>query len=166
MTYTSDFLANHLVSDIPVNLMKSIKKEALEKYLPNDRRPIKAWGLAMASLRCLKRDLVKHKNKQMNAYNNNSNNSKEHVDHTTTITPLFSNFSSFNQNLFVNSSSNLLDLAHQSMRNQFHGISENNNNNNNNSLTNGFVDNQGISIFASAHQKTKALSKKRASSEN
>ena len=63
----SDFLLTNLVSDIPVDIMKSIKKEAFDKYLPHDRRPIKAWGLAMASLRCLKRDLVKNKNKQLAA---------------------------------------------------------------------------------------------------
>lgn len=62
-----DFLINNAVSDIPISVMRSIKKEAFEKYLPHDRRPIKAWGLAMASLRCLKRDLVKNKNKQIAA---------------------------------------------------------------------------------------------------
>lgn len=60
-----EFLINNAVSDIPINIMRQIKKEAFEKYLPNDRRPIKAWGLAMASLRCLKRDLVKNRNKQL-----------------------------------------------------------------------------------------------------
>lgn len=60
-----EFLINNAVSDIPSNVMRQIKKEAFEKYLPNDRRPIKAWGLAMASLRCLKRDLVKNRNKQL-----------------------------------------------------------------------------------------------------
>lgn len=52
------------MSDIPVDMMNEIKKEAFEKYLPNDRRPMKAWGLAMASLRCLRRDLSKNKTKQ------------------------------------------------------------------------------------------------------
>jgi hypothetical protein len=61
----AEFLIAHAVSDIPVHIMRQIKKEAFEKYLPNDQRPIKAWGLAMASLRCLKRDLVKNKNKQL-----------------------------------------------------------------------------------------------------
>lgn len=60
-----EFLIEHAVSDIPINVMRQIKKEAFDKYLPNDRRPIKAWGLAMASLRCLKRDLVKNRNKQI-----------------------------------------------------------------------------------------------------
>ena len=50
-----------------MTIMRAIKKEAFDKYLPHDRRPIKAWGLAMASLRCLKRDLVKNKNKQLAA---------------------------------------------------------------------------------------------------
>jgi hypothetical protein len=62
-----DFLIANAVSDIPLHVMKQIKKEAFDKYLPNDRRPIKAWGLAMASLRCLKRDLVKNRNKQLAA---------------------------------------------------------------------------------------------------
>jgi hypothetical protein len=61
----AEFLIAHAVSDIPAHIMRQIKKEAFEKYLPNDQRPIKAWGLAMASLRCLKRDLVKNKNKQL-----------------------------------------------------------------------------------------------------
>jgi hypothetical protein len=63
----AEFLIAHAVSDIPAMIMRQIKKEAFEKYLPNDQRPIKAWGLAMASLRCLKRDLVKNKNKQLAA---------------------------------------------------------------------------------------------------
>ena len=63
----AEFLIAHAVSDIPAGIMRQIKKEAFEKYLPNDQRPIKAWGLAMASLRCLKRDLVKNKNKQLAA---------------------------------------------------------------------------------------------------
>lgn len=62
-----EFLINNAVSDIPIHVMRQIKREALDKYLPNDRRPIKAWGLAMASLRCLKRDLVKNRNKQIAA---------------------------------------------------------------------------------------------------
>lgn len=70
-----DFLVTNAVSDIPSHIMRSIKKEAFEKYLPNDRRPIKAWGLAMASLRCLKRDLVRNRNKQLVAQENlNSRN--------------------------------------------------------------------------------------------
>ena len=60
-----EFLIENAVSDIPTHIMRQIKKEAFDKYLPNDRRPIKAWGLAMASLRCLKRDLVKNRNKQI-----------------------------------------------------------------------------------------------------
>jgi hypothetical protein len=60
-----DFLLTHAVSDIPSGEMRIIKKEAFEKYLPQDRRPIKSWSLAMASLRCLKRDLVKNKQKQL-----------------------------------------------------------------------------------------------------
>jgi hypothetical protein len=63
----ADFLLTNAVSDIPMTIMRAIKKEAFDKYLPHDRRPIKAWGLAMASLRCLKRDLVKNKNKQLAA---------------------------------------------------------------------------------------------------
>lgn len=62
-----DFLISHAVSDIPMAIMRAIKKEAFDKYLPHDRRPIKAWGLAMASLRCHKRDLVKNRNKQLAA---------------------------------------------------------------------------------------------------
>lgn len=62
-----DFLVSNAVSDIPMAIMRAIKKEAFDKYLPHDRRPIKAWGLAMASLRCHKRDLVKNRNKQLAA---------------------------------------------------------------------------------------------------
>ena len=61
----AEFLLSNAISDIPIPIMKQIKKEAFDRYLPNDRRPIKAWGLAMASLRCLKRDLIKSKNKQL-----------------------------------------------------------------------------------------------------
>ena len=88
----AEFLIAHAVSDIPVHIMRQIKKEAFEKYLPNDQRPIKAWGLAMASLRCLKRDLVKNKNKQLalaaaaatdattsTTLNNNNNNNNNTV---------------------------------------------------------------------------------------
>ncbi len=60
-----DFLASHAVSDIPMAVMRAIKAEAFAKHLPHDRRPIKAWGLAMASLRCHKRDLVKNRSRQM-----------------------------------------------------------------------------------------------------
>lgn len=73
-----EFLTTHAISEIPFDVMKQIKNEAFEKYLPNNQRPIKAWGLAMASLRCLKRDLVKHKNKQlisMNSLDSTSNKS-------------------------------------------------------------------------------------------
>jgi hypothetical protein len=45
--------------------MEDIKKDAFMRFLPNDRRPMKAWGLAMCSLRCLKRELVKNKNKTL-----------------------------------------------------------------------------------------------------
>ena len=62
-----DFLVSNAASDIPMAIMRAIKKEAFDKYLPHDRRPIKAWGLAMASLRCHKRDLVKNRNKQLAA---------------------------------------------------------------------------------------------------
>jgi hypothetical protein len=92
----SDFLLTNLVSDIPVDLMKSIQKEAFDKYLPHDRRPIKAWGLALASLRCLKRDMVKNKNKQLAAIysrkdlnQNNNNNNNNNSEQTTSETPLF-----------------------------------------------------------------------------
>ena len=93
-----NFLANHSVSEIPSEIMDSIKKEAFELYLPSDRRPMKAWSLAMASLRCLKRELVKNKNKllketedtsdnkpvnssivDVNNNNNNSNNSSNAI---------------------------------------------------------------------------------------
>ncbi len=52
------------MSEIPSEIMDEIKKEAFQRYLPNDRRPMKAWGLAMASLRCLKRDLAKNKTRK------------------------------------------------------------------------------------------------------
>lgn len=66
----SDFLLHHSISDIPSHIMKSIKKEAFEKYLTRDHRPIKAWCLAMSSLRCLKRDITKNKFKQKNVSKN------------------------------------------------------------------------------------------------
>ena len=65
-----EFLIENAVSDITMHIMQQIKKEGYDKYLPNDRRPIKAWGLAMASLRCLKRDLVKNRNKQIGQQHN------------------------------------------------------------------------------------------------
>jgi hypothetical protein len=60
-----DFLVAHQISEIPAEIMEDIKKDAFMRFLPNDRRPMKAWGLAMCSLRCLKRELVKNKNKLM-----------------------------------------------------------------------------------------------------
>ena len=146
----SDFLVNNLVSDIPVNLMKSIKKEALDKYLPNDRRPIKAWGLAMASLRCLKRDLVKNKNKQAAALN------KQHLEHTT-ITPLFSTLPSSNSHQNFGSSSTLGDHTH-GIENVLHGISINNNNNR---FSSELTENLTISSYALANKITKPLATKR-----
>lgn len=81
-----EFLIEHAVSDIPLPVMRLIKKEAFDKYLPNDRRPIKAWGLAMASLRCLKRDLVKNRNKQLaggGVLHHHQNNQPQ--QHSTTL---------------------------------------------------------------------------------
>ena len=79
-----EFLINNAVSDIPSNVMRVLKKEAFEKYLPNDRRPIKAWGLAMASLRCLKRDLVKNRNKQLAAQSQQSGQQQHFANMLTT----------------------------------------------------------------------------------
>ena len=140
-----DFLISNLVSDIPVNLMKSIKKEALDKYLPNDRRPIKAWSLALASLRCLKRDLVKNRNKKIATYN------KDNLE-STTITPLFTNFSnsSMHQN-FISSSS--VDQA-QNMDNALHD-------NSTNGFTSGLAENQTISSSILTNQSSKPLNNKK-----
>lgn len=52
-----DFLVTNPVSEIPVEIMKQIKKEAFEKYKMEDAK--KAWCLAKASLRSLRRELVK-----------------------------------------------------------------------------------------------------------
>jgi hypothetical protein len=76
-----DFLLTHAVSDIPSGEMRIIKKEAFEKYLPQDRRPIKSWSLAMASLRCLKRDLVKNKQKQLAKLAEQEEKLKDHHHH-------------------------------------------------------------------------------------
>ena len=67
------FLYSHAIAEIPSEIMQEIKKDAFSRYLPSDRRPLKAWGLAMASLRCLKRDLVKNKNKYPDAQSTNNN---------------------------------------------------------------------------------------------
>ncbi len=52
-----DYMKSHDVQDIDPQLMEMIRKEAVENYLPENIRPRRAWHLAKASLRTLKRTL-------------------------------------------------------------------------------------------------------------
>lgn len=52
-----DFMRTHDVQDIDAQVMEMIRKEAVENYLPENIRPRRAWHLAKASLRTLKRTL-------------------------------------------------------------------------------------------------------------
>ena len=52
-----DYMKSHDVQDIDPQLMEMIRKEAVENYLPDNIRPRRAWHLAKASLRTLKRTL-------------------------------------------------------------------------------------------------------------
>jgi hypothetical protein len=52
-----DFMRTHDVQDIDAQVMEMIRKEAVENYLPDNIRPRRAWHLAKASLRTLKRTL-------------------------------------------------------------------------------------------------------------
>ncbi|RNA17713.1 hypothetical protein BpHYR1_049455 [Brachionus plicatilis] len=58
-----DFMRTHDVQDIDSQVMEMIRKEALEHYLPDNIRPRRAWHLAKASLRTLKRTLNNRKPK-------------------------------------------------------------------------------------------------------
>jgi ABC-type antimicrobial peptide transport system permease subunit len=53
----TDFMRTHDVQDIDAQVMEMIRKEAVENYLPDNIRPRRAWHLAKASLRTLKRTL-------------------------------------------------------------------------------------------------------------
>jgi len=57
----SDFMKTHDVQDIDQQVMEMIRKEAVENYLPDNIRPRRAWHLAKASLRTLKRTLNNRK---------------------------------------------------------------------------------------------------------
>lgn len=57
----SDFMRTHDVQDIDSQVMEMIRKEAVENYLPDNIRPRRAWHLAKASLRTLKRTLNNRK---------------------------------------------------------------------------------------------------------
>jgi hypothetical protein len=152
----ADFLLTNAVSDIPMTVMRAIKKEAFDKYLPHDRRPIKAWGLAMASLRCLKRDLVKNKNKQIaaaaaatpldsnslkenNAFNenntsNNNNNSNNNDDRNIILS-----IEKTNNSITTNPILKVISSTTQSTENNndtCEAIINNTNNNNNNKKLN------------------------------
>jgi len=52
-----DYMRTHDVQDIDAQVMEMIRKEAVENYLPENIRPRRAWHLAKASLRTLKRTL-------------------------------------------------------------------------------------------------------------
>lgn len=52
-----DYMRTHDVQDIDHQVMEMIRKEAIEHYLPDNIRPRRAWHLAKASLRTLKRTL-------------------------------------------------------------------------------------------------------------
>lgn len=56
-----DFMRTHDVQDIDSQVMEMIRKEAVEHYLPENIRPRRAWHLAKASLRTLKRTLNNRK---------------------------------------------------------------------------------------------------------
>lgn len=56
-----DFMRTHDVQDIDAEVMEMIRKEATENYLPDNIRPRRAWHLAKASLRTLKRTLNNQK---------------------------------------------------------------------------------------------------------
>lgn len=56
-----DFMRTHDVQDIDSQVMEMIRKEAVENYLPENIRPRRAWHLAKASLRTLKRTLNNRK---------------------------------------------------------------------------------------------------------
>lgn len=58
-----DFMRTHDVQDIDSQVMEMIRKEAVEHYLPDNIRPRRAWHLAKASLRTLKRTLNNRKPK-------------------------------------------------------------------------------------------------------
>lgn len=58
-----DFMRTHDVQDIDAQVMEMIRKEAVENYLPENIRPRRAWHLAKASLRTLKRTLNNRKPK-------------------------------------------------------------------------------------------------------
>ncbi|CAF0899651.1 unnamed protein product [Brachionus calyciflorus] len=60
----SDFMRTHDVQDIDPQVMEMIRKEAVEHYLPENIRPRRAWHLAKASLRTLKRTLNNRKQKE------------------------------------------------------------------------------------------------------
>jgi hypothetical protein len=57
----ADFMKTHDVQDIDQQVMEMIRKEAVENYLPDNIRPRRAWHLAKASLRTLKRTLNNRK---------------------------------------------------------------------------------------------------------
>lgn len=57
----NDFMRTHDVQDIDSQVMEMIRKEAVENYLPDNIRPRRAWHLAKASLRTLKRTLNNRK---------------------------------------------------------------------------------------------------------
>lgn len=57
----NDFMRTHDVQDIDSAVMEMIRKEAVENYLPDNIRPRRAWHLAKASLRTLKRTLNNRK---------------------------------------------------------------------------------------------------------
>lgn len=59
----ADFMRTHDVQDIDSQVMEMIRKEAVENYLPDNIRPRRAWHLAKASLRTLKRTLNNRKPK-------------------------------------------------------------------------------------------------------
>ena len=78
----------------------------------------------MASLRCLKRDLVKNKNKQLVAA------VKQEASEQNSMTPFYANFSIINPpqqtNEYANLTNNFLNQTHHN-DNRFNLISENNN---------------------------------------
>lgn len=57
----ADFMKTHDVQDIDAQVMEMIRKEAVDNYLPDNIRPRRAWHLAKASLRTLKRTLNNRK---------------------------------------------------------------------------------------------------------
>jgi len=124
----AEFLIAHAVSDIPVHIMRQIKKEAFEKYLPNDQRPIKAWGLAMASLRCLKRDLVKNKNKQLALAEAAAAAAASTTGAATTSTT--HNNNNNNNTVTVVESNSLNEMDCDDLKLDSDNLSNNNNNNN------------------------------------